>query len=90
MRVGVDTGGTFTDVVTDAGEVRKLPSTPGNPSRAVVDGCTGLGTATPMPRRRRRATRSRRKQSSMNERTSASAPAGSPCTACAPRRDART
>ncbi len=42
MRVGVDTGGTFTDVVTDAGEVRKLPSTPGNPSRAVVDGCEGL------------------------------------------------
>src|SRR3954453_16108715 len=42
MRVGVDTGGTFTDVVTDTGEVRKLPSTPGNPSRAVVDGCTGL------------------------------------------------
>ncbi len=42
MRVGVDTGGTFTDVVTDAGEVRKLPSTPDNPSRAVVDGCAGL------------------------------------------------
>ena len=35
MRVGVDTGGTFTDVVTDDGTVRKLPSTPGDPSRAV-------------------------------------------------------
>ncbi len=35
MRVGVDTGGTFTDVVTDDGTVRKVPSTPGDPSRAV-------------------------------------------------------
>src|SRR6476469_8445487 len=39
MRVGVDTGGTFTDVVTDDGTVRKLPSTPGDPSRAVLDAC---------------------------------------------------
>ncbi len=31
MRVGVDTGGTFTDVVTDEGEVRKVPSTPADP-----------------------------------------------------------
>src|SRR5215211_854189 len=42
MRVGVDTGGTFTDVVTDDGTVRKLPSTPADPSRAVVDACAGL------------------------------------------------
>jgi N-methylhydantoinase A/oxoprolinase/acetone carboxylase beta subunit len=42
MRVGVDTGGTFTDVVTDGGAVRKLPSTPSDPSRAVVDACQGL------------------------------------------------
>src|SRR5690349_21764188 len=42
MRVGVDTGGTFTDVVTDEGTVRKLPSTPRDPSRAVVDGCADL------------------------------------------------
>src|SRR3954466_454228 len=42
MRVGVDTGGTFTSVVTDTGEVRKLPSTPSDPSRAVVDACRAL------------------------------------------------
>ena len=42
MRVGVDTGGTFTDVVTQAGMVRKVPSTPGDPARAVLDACQGL------------------------------------------------
>lgn len=42
MRAGVDTGGTFTDVVTDTGDVRKLPSTPADPSRAVVEACHGL------------------------------------------------
>src|SRR5437763_3731497 len=36
-RLGVDTGGTFTDVVADDGQVRKVPSTPGDPSRAVLD-----------------------------------------------------
>lgn len=45
MRVGVDTGGTFTDVVTEQGEVRKLPSTPADPSRAVLDACDGLALA---------------------------------------------
>src|SRR5689334_13733641 len=42
MRVGVDTGGTFTDVVTDAGVVRKVPSTPADPSRAVIEACRDL------------------------------------------------
>jgi N-methylhydantoinase A/oxoprolinase/acetone carboxylase beta subunit len=42
MRVGVDTGGTFTDVVTDEGTVRKLPSTPRDPARAVADACHDL------------------------------------------------
>ena len=42
MRVGVDTGGTFTDVVTDEGVVRKVPSTSADPSRAVVDSLRGL------------------------------------------------
>ena len=42
MRVGVDTGGTFTDVVTEQGVVRKLPSTPADPSRAVLDACDVL------------------------------------------------
>lgn len=46
--VGVDTGGTFTDCIC-RGErgfvVWKLPSTPDNPSRAVLDGLAGLGVA---------------------------------------------
>ena len=36
MRCGVDTGGTFTDVVFDDGRVAKLLSTPTDPSRAVA------------------------------------------------------
>ncbi|MDO3380189.1 hydantoinase/oxoprolinase family protein [Geoalkalibacter halelectricus] len=43
--IGVDTGGTFTDLVLLEGErVRtwKLPSTPGDPSRAVLDGIRHL------------------------------------------------
>jgi N-methylhydantoinase A/oxoprolinase/acetone carboxylase beta subunit len=35
VRVGVDTGGTFTDVVTDAGDVAKGASTPAAPDVAV-------------------------------------------------------
>ncbi|HEV3468091.1 MAG TPA: hydantoinase/oxoprolinase family protein [Pyrinomonadaceae bacterium] len=41
VRVGVDTGGTFTDFVYHAGgrsRVFKLPSTPSDPSRAIVEG----------------------------------------------------
>src|SRR5512132_4030712 len=41
LRVGVDTGGTFTDFVFEAGgELRifKLASTPDDPSRAITDG----------------------------------------------------
>jgi len=38
MRVGVDTGGTFTDVVTDDGRVAKVPSTPRDPGDAVRSG----------------------------------------------------
>jgi N-methylhydantoinase A/oxoprolinase/acetone carboxylase beta subunit len=34
----VDSGGTFTDVVTDDGRVLKVPSTPDDPGRAVRDG----------------------------------------------------
>ncbi|TMM17475.1 MAG: hydantoinase/oxoprolinase family protein [Actinobacteria bacterium] len=37
MAVGVDTGGTFTDVVVDDGRVLKVPSTPRDPSVAVVE-----------------------------------------------------
>ena len=43
MRVGVDTGGTFTDVVADDGRVVKVLSTPSDPSRAVTDGLRALG-----------------------------------------------
>ena len=49
--VGVDTGGTFTDIVcrtTDGFMVVKLASTPDNPSRAVLDGLARLAEA---PRR---------------------------------------
>lgn len=35
MRVGVDTGGTFTDVVADGGRILKVPSTPHDPGEAV-------------------------------------------------------
>ncbi len=41
QRIGVDTGGTFTDLaVLDRGRLRvhKLPSTPDDPARAVLDG----------------------------------------------------
>ncbi len=41
LRIGIDTGGTFTDVavVTKAGlEVHKLPSTPKDPAEAVIEG----------------------------------------------------
>jgi N-methylhydantoinase A/oxoprolinase/acetone carboxylase beta subunit len=38
MRVGVDTGGTFTDVVGDDGRVTKVLSTPDDPARAVASG----------------------------------------------------
>lgn len=38
MRVGVDTGGTFTDVVAGDGTVAKVLSSPSDPSRAVIRG----------------------------------------------------
>jgi N-methylhydantoinase A len=43
--LGVDTGGTFTDLVLIAGDqvrTHKLPSTPDNPSRAVLEGINFL------------------------------------------------
>lgn len=48
LRIGVDTGGTFTDLVFQ-GEARletgKVPSTPEDPSRAVLDGMDALAEA---------------------------------------------
>src|SRR5215475_10599292 len=43
MRLGVDTGGTFTDLVTDTGDAVKVPSTPFDAARAVQD-AIGLAT----------------------------------------------
>lgn len=48
--IGVDTGGTFTDLVlNEDGELRaeKLSSTPDDPSRAVIEGAARLGGAGP-------------------------------------------
>jgi N-methylhydantoinase A len=52
-RVGIDTGGTFTDIVRFSGEgiaVYKVPSTPDDPGRAVDHALAGLGTALPTDR----------------------------------------
>jgi len=43
--LGVDTGGTFTDVVGSGGQVVKLLSTPADPARAVADGIAVAGGA---------------------------------------------
>ena len=46
MRVGVEVGGTFTDLVAvDGGNVRviKVPSTPAAPERGAHDALTALG-----------------------------------------------
>ena len=42
MRVGSDTGGTFTDLVAADGRIAKVLSTPDQPGRAVVDGLAEL------------------------------------------------
>ena len=46
MRVGVDTGGTFTDLVADDGRIVKVPSTPADPGDAVRRAVAAV-TATP-------------------------------------------
>jgi N-methylhydantoinase A/oxoprolinase/acetone carboxylase beta subunit len=43
MRVGADTGGTFTDVVAADGTVAKVPSTPDDPGQAVRAGLASAG-----------------------------------------------
>ncbi|HEX7167078.1 MAG TPA: hydantoinase/oxoprolinase family protein [Acidimicrobiales bacterium] len=45
-RAGVDTGGTFTDVVTADGRIAKVPSTRDDPSAAVASGVDTVGGAT--------------------------------------------
>ncbi len=43
MRIGTDTGGTFTDVVGADGRIAKVPSTPHDPGEAVRRGLAQLG-----------------------------------------------
>ncbi|HUV09581.1 MAG TPA: hydantoinase/oxoprolinase family protein, partial [Acidimicrobiia bacterium] len=43
-RLGVDTGGTFTDVVADDGTIAKVSSTPGDPGEAVYASLDALGS----------------------------------------------
>src|SRR3954454_16529909 len=43
MRVGVDTGGTFTDAVADDGRAAKIPTTPSDPSDGVRTVIAALG-----------------------------------------------
>ncbi|MGH3379089.1 MAG: hydantoinase/oxoprolinase family protein [Actinoallomurus sp.] len=50
LRIGIDTGGTFTDVVAvdeDSGEIvtTKTPSTPGDPAEGFMEGIARLGAA---------------------------------------------
>ena len=45
MRIGVDTGGTFTDAVAADGSIVKVPSSPADPSAAVALAAEGLGGA---------------------------------------------
>jgi N-methylhydantoinase A/oxoprolinase/acetone carboxylase beta subunit len=47
MRVGVDTGGTFTDLVADDGHVAKVPSTPADPGEAVRDAIAAITPTVP-------------------------------------------
>jgi N-methylhydantoinase A/oxoprolinase/acetone carboxylase beta subunit len=47
VRVGADTGGTFTDVVDEHGAVTKVPSSPEDPGDAVREGVEGLGRGRP-------------------------------------------
>ena len=47
MRVGVDTGGTFTDLVADDGRVVKVPSTPSAPAIAVATAIDELDAGRP-------------------------------------------
>src|SRR5262245_53942091 len=49
IRVGVDTGGTFTDFVYKLAwklQIFKLPSTPQDPSQAIMQGLTRIAEAT--------------------------------------------
>ena len=49
MRVGVDSGGTFTDVVAADGRIAKVPSTPHDPCEAVRTGTDAVATGEGRP-----------------------------------------
>ncbi len=51
MRVGADTGGTFTDVVAADGRIAKMPSRPDDPAAAVRAGLDALDPDGPPPER---------------------------------------
>src|SRR6185436_20155502 len=48
VRIGSDTGGTFTDLVAADGSIVKVPSTPDDPGRAVAEGVEQLGRVAPL------------------------------------------
>nr|ART40523.1 L766 [uncultured bacterium] len=55
IRVGVDTGGTFTDFVFESQgqlQIFKLPSTPNDPSRAIIKGLNRISELSGLPLRR--------------------------------------
>ncbi|HEX6312348.1 MAG TPA: hydantoinase/oxoprolinase family protein, partial [Acidimicrobiia bacterium] len=47
MHLGIDTGGTFTDLVDAGGRVVKVPSTPAAPARALRDALAAAGGGVP-------------------------------------------
>jgi N-methylhydantoinase A len=53
MRIGIDVGGTFTDLVAiddrGAATLAKVPSTPDDPSRGVLDGLARLAETLALP-----------------------------------------
>ncbi len=52
VRIGVDTGGTFTDFFIEKNgtvEIKKIPSTPGNPSLAIIEGVGPFLKSKPSP-----------------------------------------
>jgi N-methylhydantoinase A/oxoprolinase/acetone carboxylase beta subunit len=47
VQLGIDAGGTFTDLVADDGRVAKVPSTPGEPAQALRDALAAARAVTP-------------------------------------------
>jgi N-methylhydantoinase A/oxoprolinase/acetone carboxylase beta subunit len=47
VQLGVDAGGTFTDLVADDGRVTKVPSTPDEPAQALRDALAAAGAQSP-------------------------------------------